>query len=536
MIKPYPAEHSFVGQFQTIDIAMDTNIYPNNGLGGIKLGQSIYEVLRILNVEESGERIEFKFNKELKMIIIDIVNEGIHLMFDRYLQRLFLIEIELDEISGESINLNYEYKNEIIKKFNFKLIYNKYFGPTYKGYYDSSKSIYYLSYFGITFKFKNIRNSEHEHGHDRDDSHLNEYLNTVNLSFNCSSIFIYQQNTTEKNSNKFLWDSYVGTICNLISNEPSIDYINKINLFNPIGNGNGGGGGGGTEDCKIKINYIVYSKFPNSIEFKFLKHPLGISSYEIRFGKTSMQDIVKIFGFPENSILKRKSRLNSIQMKKFTDVNYDNQEFEFSTNREYLPSSKINKFPNLKYIIPKPSSLTYLNQEIIKIHNYFIFGFDLIYDLNVCENGSNLISRMIIHENCIGSTEFLKYEKLPFFYKDDVDGDDKYLPINTMNDLNNVLCLELTGLPIFLDKKEYNIQEDFEIKLKNKDKNKFKETDRSFEIVEVDQDVNGVHNNMDGGTNNDLNYWGLSNFDCCENLIFETLNSTDEICTITIHE
>jgi hypothetical protein len=508
---------------------MENSIYPNSGFGDIRLGQSLYEVLKTLHNKGNDNGVEFKYNNNMKIIIVYLSKQGINLIFDKFLQVLFLIEIKLNKSTGKSYNSNieFEYKNEIIKKFNFKSIYNRYFGPTYKGYYDLNLKTYFLSYCGITFKFENVEENEQS----------NETLNTINKDFNCTSIFIYQN--IEKDSNTFLWNAYTESLFKILNKKFSLDYVKSFQKFNPPIN---------DLKTKIKIKYAIYSNFKSkNIKFKFLKQPNNMNEFILKIGKTTMQDMIKIFGFPNDSILKRKSRSNSIQMKKFNNLN-----FEFTTSRAYLPSSKISNYKNLDKLVLNHGNIdNYLEnctQELIKIHNYFDLGFDVIYDLNITQDGSNLVSRIILHENNIESTDFLKYEKFTIFYynnnnndddddehqkDDDGDNETNEPSENDENDENlSTFCklseiknkIKFKGLPIFVDKKEYNIQEDFELQ--------FKETDRSFEFVEIE----GNNDSKDKLENNDLNYWGLTNFDGCNSAIFEALTKSEEICTITIHE
>lgn len=122
----------------------ELKIYPNGGIGKIKLGRTLYEVMNSLKDDDDDDDIEFKFNDELCFLVVYLIRKGVNLIFDSFLQRLILIEVKLDN-SGCSVspNVKFEYKNEIIKNFNFKLIYNRYMGPTCEGFYDIQKSSYF---------------------------------------------------------------------------------------------------------------------------------------------------------------------------------------------------------------------------------------------------------------------------------------------------------------------------------------------------------------------------------------------------------
>ncbi|KAG0669876.1 hypothetical protein C6P40_004470, partial [Pichia californica] len=286
----------------------ELKIFPNGGINNIKIGWTLYEVIQKLaeNNDDDDSGIEFKFNDNLNFIIVYLREKNINLIFESFSQRLILIEIKLNYTN---ININkFKYKNEIINKFNFKLIYNRYFGPTCEGYYENENGFYFLSYCGISFKFNNIFESKIS----------NEILNTMNKDLNCSSIFIYQSTSdetnnsdNETNNNNFLWMNYSKNLSNTLKIKPSIEYLNSLNKLipsiNEINNKN-----------QIKIEYSIYNyEIKDNIEFKFFNHPLNIKFFKIKFGITTMQEIIKIFGFPQDTILKRKSRLNDIQMKKF---------------------------------------------------------------------------------------------------------------------------------------------------------------------------------------------------------------------------
>lgn len=508
----------------------ELKIYPNGGIGKIKLGRTLHEVMNSLKDDDDDDDIEFKFNDELCFLVVYLIRKGVNLIFDSFLQRLILIEVKLDN-SGCSVspNVKFEYKNEIIKNFNFKLIYNRYMGPTCEGFYDLQKSSYFLSYCGITFKFDNVKSSHN----------TNEVLNTMSKELNCSAIFIYQN--TEKDTNTFLWNNYTELLLNTLRHPPSINYVKDLDQFTPSICDDDKG--------KIKIRYSIYDcSHSGGLEIKFNKHSLGLSSFKIELGVTTLQEMTRVFGLPSDSMLKRKSRSNCIQMKKFRSKDNNDHVFEFTSSRAYLPTSMIEPRYDYEDIIESITStsnaLENFNQETVKIHNYFNFGFDVIYDLNATKNGTNVVSRIILHQNRVRSVDFLKYEKLTVFLRNQ----NKELVTNLkLNEIGNEV--NLSGLPVFLDRKEYNIQENFESELK--------ETDRIFEFVNIDEeeiekengetqvsggridqdkDADSEENSKDKENENaDLKYWGLTNYDGGNGAIFEALSNTGDLCTITLY-
>lgn len=470
---------------------MDTTelkIFPSCGVGDIRLGSTLYQVMKTLNANETDSGVEFNFGNNTGIILVYLSEWGINLIFDRFQQRLVLIEIKLRQIEDTMLDIKFGYKNEIINKFNFNLIYNRYFGPTYEGFYNELQD-YFLSYRGITFKFCEI---EQEYC-------SNEILSTTDKDFNCCSIFLYQD--TGLDSTRFLWSEYTEKLSNLLNSSSDIKFIQSLKQFSPFIYKN---------DKHFNIAYSKYSSSNHILTFYFYKHHLNIDKFEVKFGKTTLQEMVRVFGLPNDSILKRKIRSDCIQMKKFV---IEGTGLEFTTSRTYLPEQMVAKKKDLGAKLNFDSNfIENFNQELIRIHNYFDLGFDVVYDLNVCMNGSNPVSRMIIHQNCIGSIDFLKYEKLTLFY----DSDNFKFKLKDIKEE-----VKLTGYSIFLDRKEYNIQEDFEVDLK--------ETDRFFEFIDDSNDSN--ENDIN---NTDLKLWGLTIYDGCKSAIFEALSETDDICTITL--
>lgn len=492
-------------------LAMEIAIYPNGGVGDLRLGSTLYEVMKTLRLGEKDDGVEFKFNSGLNLVIVELKKQGINLLFDKHLQILVLIEIKLNTAGASVVKgVRFEFKNELIDKLDFKSVYNRYFGPTYKGHYEESTREYFLSYYGVTFKFNGIGSQDSS----------NDVLNTMSKDCNCSSIFIYQDT---KNSKPFMWSSFIQNLSNLLNQAFSFDYLRDIKQFCPKVYKE-------LESLKKReIRFVTCSTTSQvQLSFVFQKHPQNISSYELNLGKSTMQEIINIFGFPDNSILKRKSRSNSIKLKKFVD---ENNRVITTTSRAYVPNSLVEKQIGLIDNFDRldvENHFENCNQEMIKIHNYFDLGFDIIYDLNETNDYSNVVSRAILHQNSIESIDFLKYEKVNIFYLKP----DSAEKLSSCNYSEIKALFKLEGLPVFLDKKEYNIQEDFEPKLK--------ETDRYFEFIDMDETVDAKNSN-DGlnvlnESNQDLKFWGLTNYDSGNNAIFEKSTKTDEICTITLFE
>lgn len=513
----------------------EVNIYPNNGIDYIKIGKTLFEIVNLLKENRYDDEIEFKFNDNLTFLIVYLSKKDVNLIFESFSQRLVLIEIILDHNkSNGSRKVEFRYKNEIIDKFNFKLIYNRYFGPTCQGYFDSQNNSYFLSYCGLTFKFNNIQNNNIS----------NEILNTIKKDFTCSSIFIYTN--IEKDGKNFLWTNYSNLLSETLKLKPSIEYMKSLKKLVPEID----------SKEKIKINHSIYDyNSKNKLIIKFNHHPLNLKNFEIQVGVTTMQEMIRVFGFPQDTILKRKVRSNNIQMKKFkikyiNKVDDNNNDFTFTTSRSYLPCNLINPKLDMKKILNNIDNINNtvenFSQEVIKIHNYFSFGIDVIYDLNVSKDGSNIVSKLILHQNNFRSVDFLKYEKLPIFFSNNNNNLESNLKFTDLTSL-----FSLSKLPVFLDRKEYNIQEDFQMGCKETDRifefidiedshsdgDNFTDTDNNRKPVEQIGNNNGDFDDINDDTSesSDLKYWGLTDYDYCNGAIFEAICNNGELCTITIY-
>lgn len=471
------------------------NIYPNSGVDKLRLGCTLYVTMKVLRLEEKDDGIEFKFKDEMNMIVVYLSKCGINLIFDKFLQTLVMIEIKLNDGGGSIVDgVQYGFKNDIIDKFTFKSIYHRYFGPTFQGSHIPSTCDYFLSYCGASFKFHGISLQNCS----------NEILSTIEKEYSCSSIFIYQN--TEKNINTFLWNSFTNSLQKQLNMEQGVDYVTAMQNFCPPADDS-------NFNNKIQIKYVHYEIYNKEgyLTFYFSKHP-SLKKYTVKCGDTKIQDMVKVFGYPDDYIIKKKVRLKSIQNRKYLDKDGN---LLLTSSRGYTPIHLIKGYKRVSY---KDSSNNFLENdalEKIKIHNYFDLGFDVLYDLNATSDGTNLVSRIVIHQNCIESVDFLRYEKLVLFYHNDSSGETFHWP--TASEVYSTL--QVTHLPIFLDKKEYSIQEDYE---------ESKEADRAFEIIDLESGVYEM--------SQDWKEWGLSFFDGSANTIFEGLSKTNEICTITIHE
>ncbi|KAG7661693.1 uncharacterized protein J8A68_004751 [[Candida] subhashii] len=155
---------------------------------------------------------------------------------------------------------------------NFKLIYNKIFGPTYPGKLNGAKDGYILSYPGISFKFRilneELLNNIRDLGDERQQV-LSALLNWDNpYDVTCDSIALHKGNS---------WEDYVA---------------NRTNER--------GGGDGGNE-----IENVVINLDEGTITIQKADKKENI----IQIGKSTQQDVINILGPPEDYFNKFDSRL-----------------------------------------------------------------------------------------------------------------------------------------------------------------------------------------------------------------------------------
>lgn len=558
--------------------SMDLEIHPSTRVGSIVLGHTLYETMRVLesrglsdgnadNTANSAARyglsqdqstrskansdssinegancaennvwkpaVEFKYNQKMNIIILHLTQAGINLIFDEPSQRLLLIEIQLDD-QGRAITDNgsfpavrYQYKNEIIDQFTFTSIYNRYFGPTHDGYHDHTKNFYFLSYPGVTFKLAGVSSELSNNGS----------LSTAKINYSCKSIYVHHN--VKKDLEPLSWDIFTSTLSDLLYADKTLSYFDKLDVITPC-----------RSFFSQKIRYAIVnvgaSTEDNTIDFRFCKHPSDKLIHRVQVGVTTMQEMIEIMGFPEDSIFKRKSRSKNIEMRKLYTVNGSASVggFSLSTSRAFYPSTLLSKIRNINGIMINTGNndhdhdkinpyeyFTHCEQEMIKIHNYFSLGIDVIYDLTASDNGSNVVSRIIVHQNNIESTDFLKYEKLVLFSTERLYPNDSEVPDADGPPYLFDRLFKSVQAPIFIDRKEYNVQEDFERSLK--------ETDRNFEFIDVanlnideTSERNGDSDKEDA--NLDLRHWGLSKYNGEKWVVVESLVKTDKICNMTL--
>ncbi|ODV85248.1 hypothetical protein CANARDRAFT_7893 [[Candida] arabinofermentans NRRL YB-2248] len=485
-------------------------LLPSEGVGFLRLGLTLYRAMNLLKQNNLHNDLRFIYSSNSDVIILQLINYNLNLIFDSSSQKLIIIEINLNN-RNKAYGVKYIYKGEIINNFEFKSIYNRVFGPTYPGLLNEKTHNYYLSYIGIAFKFDNviIKNAKN---HKTDD--LIRILTNSKDDFNCSAITIFKGDSWNESSNKIIDllnlpkfnDKIVG-----FANEYSINYKSlKLNNY-PFQKNNFIQIQSANLDLtcdSYQLSYTINSSSP------VLNH------FNISFGKTTMQEIVQTFGTPQESIIKCK------------ECNQNN---------------------------------TDKRKQFYRIHNYFSLGFDITYKLsNGNRNGSNVVNKLTIHNNIPNSLEFQKYERLPFILKpwnisndkQDPSSLDSYedqgesiqiedglkIPIISSNTpfeaLKLILPFNDKNMPIFLNRKEYemnsnsnNVNNPFEVIDYEDDDD---DDDRESPVKDNDSVSSSSDNDISVDEDEEFKNWGLSKLFGYKNCVFEVLIDGGLISSLTL--
>lgn len=296
---------------------------------------------------------------------------------------------------------------------NFKSLYNKIFGPTYPGYYDTLTKSYLLSYPGICFKFKipdSIVSKFDQFDENPHDENLIRLLDRYSTIVNCSSFVIFKgQSWNEELTNlkSIILNNYDLSLLNFTNNLNLKKLILNSNInFNKLSN------------CSNNLKQIVIENchviIPLGLIFiKFLIHNKNYILFKIEIGKTTMHDVIKFLGQPSNYLNKL---VDSNSINNYNDINgIITSSSPISTNSSNINNNSRNvKNTTNNNTTNNTNKKSNNNDEIniIKIHNYFEFGLDFIYDTSKSINGSCPIKKIVIHNNPINSLEFGNYEKL----------------------------------------------------------------------------------------------------------------------------
>ncbi len=313
----------------------------------LELGSSLYDVLN--HLLSQGFNLKFIFSEQeiLETPYVVLVKQlSIRLVFNGSNQLLQFIELNKFD------SLKFFYKENKIGSLTLKNIYNNSFGPTYPGEvitgHDGGNKYYMLSYPGISFKFPIPLK--------QDD--INEKTILMSLlehdSINASSIVIHHEQKYSDVYTKqinFKEDAY--TLMNRSSsiNKTMPSKKEHVDIERL--------------DCNMPQGRIM-------IRFKANNMNHDHKAFEMCLNKTLQQDILAMIGPPDEVFIKNDSRLNI--------------HGGGSVGRSTTPSAQAEIF-----------------------HNYFRYGFDLLYD--VSNNKGARAKKLIIHNNLPNSLFFQKYKK-----------------------------------------------------------------------------------------------------------------------------
>ncbi|VEU21130.1 DEKNAAC102060 [Brettanomyces naardenensis] len=450
-------------------------LQPSEGLGFIKLFDSLFNIVNALNNRNLLNNVKFIYSPNSQLTIVQLASYNINLVFDSCLQRLIVIELNLP-VASDSYNYRIKYKGEFASKFEFKAIYNKIFGPTFPGFLDKSTMDYYLSYPGIAFRFKGLKDELESASSNLtngdDDGSLIQLLTNSSHDINCSSISIFRGSSWKVASQRIAEYLKDPTEKGLISLESSAD-------GQSIAEGNSGSasirstGSPGT----IAIRSAVVDLDKNDLTLFFSDHPTE-ESFNIWIGETTMNEVIRLLGPPDDYVLKP------------------------------------------RFAKGEPTAY-------FKIHNYFKYGFDVVYRLDSTNAVHNCptVKKLILHSNSVNSLEFMRYERFSFSLQkmaavgDSGSQNGNVLSVRSFSGFDNIKNTLFSGdsysKPIFLDRKEYELNPD------NFNSNNI------FELVNLDE------KHCDD-TNEEMKRWGLSKIYGLNRCIFEVLLEGDEVTSVTM--
>lgn len=436
-------------------------LFPGRGIGSFALGESMFTCMAKL-----GGKTDLVFLNGGDLInVMQLPEFGINLTFDAKMQRLAVIEVMLSDRGYPMMPNMLQFNREPIKRLDFKSIYNRVFGPTYPGFLDKDGD-YYLSYDGIAFKFSSIGKAIEVK--DNVPSALIQEMNTCHKDISCNSIFIVNKGTRSWNETLNKLKAALETDCPTqklrylvqAKNETPANRMSHVGKYPMLYPNN-------APVC-VESGHVSISDA--AITLKFSNHPLGLTSFYISVGLTNMQQIVKCLGPPCDSLNKK--------------VN--------------LPG---------------------FGHKVITIHNYFKVGIDVVYH----PGQPSYVEKVVIHNNSIQSLEFMKYDRLNVVFTPKKPAQNTVTtsqPISPTQEgynytkwdsLATILNLKIDKPPIFLDRKGYELNEE-------------------FAQIELDDDPKQT-----GSTPNvDLDKWALTKLIITENAIFEILLNDNSLSTVTL--
>lgn len=444
-------------------------------LGNFTLGETMFTTMGKI-----GSETEVVFvNGDGVISVIHLPQFAINLIFDAKMQLLIMVQVDLSDSGHPKTPNMLTIGGEPIKKFDFKTIYDRVFGPTYPGEVDINGD-YNLSYNGITFRFECLARVISHQGLDA--NQLIQNISTSCKEINCTSIII-----SSKTEEDVQWSETLGRLTRYLENDNpwekrvamsnySAANATPIPKYTPPFIGKYPAISSPKSPISIGVSLVNIQE--GLLQFNFLAHPLNFKRFKMTIGETQLHDVIKYFGPPCDS-LKKKTNLKGS------------------------------------------------GDKLVLIHNYFNFGFDIFYHSGDGD-AISYVEKVILHNNCIGSLEFMKYERLNVIFTPTLsanqpikDEDYIYKPKDTnnfmkWNSIVKTLDLNIDKQPIFLNRKGYEINDD-------------------FTKIEIDEgNENGSNHLASEDVTKDLNDWALSKLVVTKNAIFEVLIKDNSLSNVTI--
>ncbi|CDK28131.1 unnamed protein product [Kuraishia capsulata CBS 1993] len=338
-------------------------IEPHEGIGAIKLGNSLNQVIKYIKMQSWGTNVVFVYDeREINRvpITLSLPSVGLRFTFDPYFQKLFLIEATNwsgCEFLYQKVSINGD------EAPTFQTIYNKHFGPAYPGHVEPDSDIYALSYPGIVFKFKLTAAALKKR--TGTDEKFVQTLNGIGSSIDCTGFSIFK-GASWREASALIASCLRMTGLQFLSsqaNEHESSSAESMITWN-------------THAKVLKLICCEINLPIGIVSFSFSSHPDDVESFLLQLGKTTMQEMVGIFGLP-----------GEVQDRTF--------------------DSKLN-IHSLKATAGSGSD----SRGVKKVHKYLRYGFDVIYDTSITFYGSPPVKKLVIHNNMVNSLEFMAYERL----------------------------------------------------------------------------------------------------------------------------
>lgn len=316
-------------------------LLPGKGLGDVRLMSTLYQTVKILKAAGIGD-LKFIYSTTQVIIVLQLSKYDINFLFDCSFQRLMMIEVNPNK------SWTPKYMGKTVPSFDFKPVYNRIFGPTFPGYYDSKTHDYYLSYSGIAFKYS-LDGLSGLPGVDGDDGgSLIQQMSKLDTAIPCSSIVIFHGSS---------WLEASGRI----------------------------------SKCLEKETWPRFGRIFGKGEAPVVSKPKKSGSKKSQ--SPPPFDIASIFP------AKRDSRITIIDAD--IHLNTGSIELSFLTHpwaQKYMLSIG-SKLQDVIHTLGPPE------ESFGKVHNYFGLGLDIVYT-------GSVVSKLIAHTNEVNALEFLRYDRL----------------------------------------------------------------------------------------------------------------------------